>query len=861
VRSRLLLLGGQSVAVGLAVAFLVIPAGALFLTTYGAPALAWVYLAVAPTTLGASLAMSRAARHQSPGGLAATAVAVHLFVVTAGWLVLSTSSVSSPAAWVTFPLLVLSFVSAPVGIVLVRAQATRLLEPRQLKSRFTRLAAGFWVGFTLGGLVTALVVPWLGGNRHLLSLSAVGALVLLLLVSMTARRHPEELLVRPVATDAVPHRPVRLRRGRAVDPSTATSPRTSPLAHPLVRLVLLYDLLTVAVIQLLDWVVWERVAAHYGEQVEVARFLGLFAALVGAVTVVFVLLVAGWLLKRSGAGLGLAMAPLAVLWVLVATALTGAVVGVAAQLFLALACTQRVVAAAFTDGLGRASLTATYQALQPDLRVRARTLVTLVSTPAALVMIGLLLLGLQSLGLGVAEVSVLLLVLTCAWLLVAVLAHRQYGVHLRDVLAQRAWDPAVIRIDDDASRIAVLHLLTSGDPDDVRTGLDALVDAGHDVADHVLVFLGDPEPGRRRVAIETAVTADCLDKPAVLAEVCRLADDVDPEVAVTAAAAMVRLGRRQRQVGRTAWLAALSSSDPTQVDAALRAAAACPHPFFVPFLVGTASYAASTSNVLDALGAHTRHLAPAVEGLLTDRAVPRPTRERVVHFLGQAGTPRARALLRTHLDDDDTSVAHAAALCLAALGEHETAEEVDLGRRLVAVAERAHRSLQILMLLDDGEGSHPLRSALRDEVAVSAERAEALLDLVHDPRAISSAVISLGSMSADERSTALEALETTVGPTWARLVLGLLDPLLDDEARMQMLARHAPVAAHDLPEWLRELVLDQDGYWHEPWLRACALYAEVDAAPAEAAVLAAALRDDPDPDVAETARRISGLPA
>jgi hypothetical protein len=50
------------------------------------------------------------------------------------------------------------------------------------------------------------------------------------------------------------------------------------------------------------------------------------------------------------------------------------------------------------------------------------------------------------------------------------------------------------------------------------------------------------------------------------------------------------------------------------------------------------------------------------------------------------------------------------------------------------------------------------------------------------------------------------------------------------------------------------LVLDETGYWHEPWLRACALYAAPTARPQQARDLALRFTDDPDPVVAETAR-------
>ena len=68
VRTKVALLGGQAVLLGLAMAFLVVPASALFLHAYGADRLAWVYLGVAVAGVGSSSAMSRAQRRcRSPG--------------------------------------------------------------------------------------------------------------------------------------------------------------------------------------------------------------------------------------------------------------------------------------------------------------------------------------------------------------------------------------------------------------------------------------------------------------------------------------------------------------------------------------------------------------------------------------------------------------------------------------------------------------------------------------------------------------------------------------------------------------------------------------------------------------------------
>jgi hypothetical protein len=71
---------------------------------------------------------------------------------------------------------------------------------------------------------------------------------------------------------------------------------------------------------------------------------------------------------------------------------------------------------------------------------------------------------------------------------------------------------------------------------------------------------------------------------------------------------------------------------------------------------------------------------------------------------------------------------------------------------------------------------------------------------------------------------------------------------------MALLGEYVAVEHWPPTDWLRELVLDETDYWHEPWLRACALHAAPTALPQEARDLALRFTDDADPVVAETAR-------
>ena len=457
-RTRLLLLGGQTVGLGLLMAFLVVPVSALFLDEYGAGALAYAYLAVAVVGVAVSAALSRAQRRVSLAAMAAGVFWIYLVVVAAGWSVLTVWD----GVWVTFPLLVLFPLTIPIGFAMVGAQANRLLDVRQMKAHFPRVAAGFSVGFALGGIAAALLVEPLGGPRRLVGLDLLAALVMVGLVVATGRRYPAELA-------AVPQ-PAPVER--------SVTDRRALMGNRLVVMIFGYQVLSAAVTQLLDFMVWERAAARYPDPSDLARFQGVFGAILNVSSVVFVFVFAGWILTRFGIGVGLVANPLAVLVLLCFTSATGVSVGPAAFAFFALVCAQQVTDIALTDGTTRTSINATYQALLPRLRLQAQTMTEAAGIPIALGLVGLLLIAQNALDLDVRAVVVVTIVLTAIWSIFAVVAYREYGANLRDVLSRRAWDPVAIRIDDDVSRSVVESLLRSGDLRDTETAVEALADAG-----------------------------------------------------------------------------------------------------------------------------------------------------------------------------------------------------------------------------------------------------------------------------------------------------------------------------------------------------------------------------------------------
>lgn len=456
-RTRLLLLGGQTTALGAMVAFLVVPASALFLARYGAGALPYAYLAVAAAGVVLTIVIRKAQDRISLAALASVVLTTYVVVVAASWLVLEVTD----GVWVTFPLVVLFPLIIPLGFMLVGAQSGRLLDVRQMKAHLPRVMGGFALGFGLGGVLSAALVGPLGGPVPLLGVDALIGAVMLALILETARRFPSELR-------ATPHPLSRASTGR---PDVRAL-----LGNRLVVMVFGYQVLSGATTQLLDFMVWERAAARYPDPSDLARFQGLYGAVINFTAILFVVLLAGRLLIRWGISLGLAANPVAVSALVAAGAIVGYTDGTATTLFFLVVCTQQVIAITLTDGLTRTSINATYQALPMSERLRAQTGVEAAGVPVALGLVGAFLLLRSALDLDIKVVQGATLLVALVWVLFALRAHREYGAGLRRLLARPPWVPTSLQIRNEAQQAAVDRLLASKDLHNIQVGLNALSD-------------------------------------------------------------------------------------------------------------------------------------------------------------------------------------------------------------------------------------------------------------------------------------------------------------------------------------------------------------------------------------------------
>ena len=866
-RARLTLLTGQSASLGLFCALLVVPSSSLFLVEYGATRLPYVYLAVGASGVLASWGMSRAQRRWTLLQIGLTVLASLLVAVAAGWVLL----VVAGANWVTFPLLVLFPLSIPIGLMLVGAQAGRLLDLQQMKARYSRVVGGFTAGLAVGGLLAAWLVRVTGDVRVLLLLALAPLAAFAALLAQTGRRYPAQLHAVPAPIAAAPTASQTLGRRRVTR---------------LVLLVLAYSVASAAATQLLYFIVWEQAAVRYPDAAHLAAFLGAFGAVMNTVSIAFVVLLAGRLLRRFGVGFGLAANPVAVLAVVSASVVTGTVAGPATTAFFVLVCSAQVADIAFTDGTSRTSMVATYQALAPAERLAAQTSVEAAGEPAAIAAVGGLILIFGALGLGIIWLAVAATVLGVLWLAVAALCHREYGRRLRDSLARRDWDPTALLVTDAASRAAVERLLSSVDPRDVRLGVDVLTAAdpallgrhtgrllAHPDAEHrrigvlAAVAVGDPAvvpelvritcdealPGDLRVSAAHAIAALGLDLSALAA----LLDDADPELRLTAAMLLTRRDGPLADRGRERCNAALESTDAVVVAAALSAVTQGPDASYVAALMTLAARRAGDRSAIGAaVAAHVGLPGCDAAALQRLAVTEEQTATRAIQALGLRRDGASLGVLTKLLSGPDRRLARAAGHAIAARGH---ALEPDLAERLVALeSSRAARAAAAGQAVAGTGRAEHLRRALDDEIRACAQQARCLVGAAFGNQWLTRAVAQLASSADGDRALAVETLELELGRRTAARLLELVDPDMDDDGRRALLAATAPSGGRAAGPWLNELLDDPHTYWQDDWLRACALYAASELAPESAAAAALTCQDAADPVLAETARWLRG---
>jgi len=559
---RVALLAGQAFALGLTVAWITIPGSAIFLDTYGSGLLPVTYLGAAAAGATATALLGRALRHRPLASVAMRVLAGMALLLSASWALLWRFS----ADWVSFALLVLVPILVPVGFVFVVGQAGMLLDVRALKALYPRVIAGFALGFVAGGFVGPPLLALLGRTEHLLAAAAGAAVLFLMLVRATRRGFRAELSSVDHGNDDIDRPTLR-----------------SLLSNRYVVLIMAFQMLSAVESQWLDYLVYDRAGQRYQDSEELARFVSRFSVIAYGSDIIFLVIVAGLLLRRCGLRYGLTANPFVVLALVVAAIIASVAGGSGTTIVFVLVVATRVSDLVLSDGSTRTSLSAAYQAIATPQRLAAQANVEGLAVPVAIGFSGLVLLVVRA---AVGTNGIVLPILTSAvllvWIVVALCVFRGYRVNLLANLRHRVIDPVELTIDGVHTMTVIDRLLDSDDDRDVRLGLHTLTVAQHPELPKRLerLALHDRATVRsdaldRLVRVDSVIAADAarrgLDHHSAAARAASLralaivgmaddvaaiasrAEDADDEVKLAAAVALSRIGNDddRREVAAT----------------------------------------------------------------------------------------------------------------------------------------------------------------------------------------------------------------------------------------------------------------------------------------------------------------------
>jgi hypothetical protein len=876
---RISFLAGQAFALGLTMAWILIPASAIFLARYGSDLLPVTYVGAAIAGIAASKLLAAALRRRPLAAVAAWTLAGLSSSLLASWLLLW----KFEADWVAFGLLVLVPIVVPVGFMFVVGQAGALVDVRTLKALYARVVAGFASGFAVGGLAAPRLLTLLGSPAALLAAAAVASAVFLTLVVVTRQRYLAELSV--------------------VDHGDATAEQATSrvlLRHRYVMLIVAFQMLSAVESQWLDFLVFDRAAQRYHDSNTLARFVSQFAVIAYGLDILFLLLLAGVLLHRFGLRYGLTANALGVLALVAAMIVAASLYGSDATSVFLLIVAARVADLVLSDGAARTSLSAAYQAVPNRLRLAAQANIEGLAIPVAIGLSGVVLLLVRAAGrLDGSVLPVLTGVVVVAWTVVAVLLYREYRTNLLANLRQRALDPAELTLEETDSLSVIDRLLASDHERDIRLGLDVLTSVRHpelpmrlenltrherahvrtDALERLLAVdvhraeraardaLDDPSPTMTSMCIRVLrAVAD----PSDLTRIASRSNDPSPEVRVAVAATLSRMGgdaAREQVATEVSRLARSDApherviaadllrecelgcwADPTilrglladpdigVVNAALAAIRWPEHAELVDELERKLRVHRTARAAVDALVRGGDAVLEVVDRGFGDDTFGERGQVLLARVCRTIDSESSGAILLRHVDHPNRAVGLAVMTALAVRGRSDAAAAV-----VRADLEHATHLLATFLAFDDGPATAPLRSALRDELELVRHRVFAGLSVSHGTDALNKVRFQFSQQDGRSHALAIEWLDVTLtGPD--RAVLAILQPDLSDHDRMALLTRRFPIVVPSSQlAILVEIVGSRDGRWRNPWIQACAVYAAGELIEADLDVFAAAV--------------------
>jgi len=839
---------------------------ALFLQSFGAASLPYVYLLIAFVAGGVAALYQRFSRNVAVGRLiVGTMLVLVANLVVFRWLV---SYEWGALAYVLY-------VWVGVYGILATAQfwmlANYVYDPRQAK----RLFAYLGVGATLGGIVGGYVTQYgagLVGTENLLLIGAAllgGCAALGVYLAASQKKAIVEA--------------ARAKRFKSSSVEQTAGGFRLIWQSRYLKLVMVIITLSIIIATVVDnqfsFVVEEHIPTKDGK----TAFFGQFFTWLGWIAFLTQFFLTGRLLRRFGVGLTMAILPWAMFlssgaFVLFPMMATGVAIKLADGTFR------------YTTHKG--SLELLYLPIPIAVKNKTKAFIDMFTDRFSKGIAALLVLLMTSaLGFHYGALSWVLMGLSLVWVGVTILARREYVAAFRDSLLRRRIDEdALIISRTDAATVGALaesldraqgaslsraldlvtgvrsslliapliRIAHASDSAVACRALDLLAEQEGDIPVDQLRDLLDSDEvevvGRvLRLSCRDAGDVSPLklglyfadERPQVRlgAIMCSLVwggaagDMIDPEALeqfLLDSATPQQAGQMERMLakllrvlpvadgtGERYILRFLKSDDPALRGEAIAAAGRLKPRSLVEPLIAVCADRRVRHRVRDALAAYGEAALGTLEDYLRDEATDRRVRQYIPRILERIPVQRSVDSLAAMLEDPDERVRFSA---LRALGRLRASHsELDYAnerveRRLGEEIRKAYRYQGWLLASADGERSLLLRKTLREKSHKTQDRVFRLLAMKHPPAEVYAASRGLLSPNARIRANAVEYLDNLLVAPQKRWVLGLVE----DRPSRDAVSRALREFGETLDD--RREALTRQASGDDDWLAACALY-------------------------------------
>jgi hypothetical protein len=715
------------------------------------------------------------------------------------------------------------------------------------------VVAGFPLGFIVAGLVATIAIPALHGSKHLLLLSAAACFALVAAFLRTAQAFP--LLQKTPPKLNANSRPTWGTSGT----SSASGPQKghsirSILSNRFVRTLLGYQTAVFAQSQLVEFLIFERAAQRYKSANKLASFVSRFQAIMKTATLLFVLLIAGFLFRRFGMRYGTRIAPALVTALLICALIIGQRSGYSSLAVFTLIGTTRIASIVLTNGATRASLNTALQALPNNDRLSAQALIEGIRVPIATGLVGMVLLvSANFFHLTTSGFIILAAAFGLITLFTSRLALIGYGQSLRSGLTQRLLHPTKLNLDDPHTLGVVERYLSSDDPSQLELGI-ASSDTHPVLVEH-LVRIATSKRGL--VAGEALQRLDDLSPQRAELVARNVTTEFpptrsDPTTRFPEANHVVAAGILSAQtIDYTSVIeSGLGNPDTAHRALAYHAAVRSSSPHLMKELVDAVANSTTTATASAALrhgqnqrnghrktgtqshdgAASARYFEAAIKGQTQGTFGGSGSTVRLVKALAYEPSWEATLLLVEQLQHRSSEVAAAALETLARRDPESLIScKTPVAGLFKTEATQALQMLDLLTALPNTERASLLRRSLHDELNLIGRKTISCLAVLFGRDTIEGIARELAQPDERLRAHAIETLEMSFKTPRhhgskhldaSRAAVPILSSHRTVSERANMLRKCVPQPT--TPLTVRDLAHDDDRQWRRPWLSVCA---------------------------------------